>query len=68
MRDLLRFGRLRRLAAGKAKAGPGTVGLHGWPDPAVFGHAVSNGCVRVPSAALRALSRTPLGSPVMITG
>ncbi|HEY0718252.1 MAG TPA: L,D-transpeptidase [Streptosporangiaceae bacterium] len=48
--------------------GPGTVGLHGWPDPAVFGHAVSHGCVRVPGPALRALSRVPLGSPVMITG
>jgi lipoprotein-anchoring transpeptidase ErfK/SrfK len=47
--------------------GPGTIGLHGWPDPAVFGHAVSHGCVRVPPAALRALSRVPLGSPVMIT-
>jgi hypothetical protein len=47
--------------------GPGTVGLHGWPDPAVFGHAVSHGCVRVPAAALRALSQVPLGSPVMIT-
>jgi lipoprotein-anchoring transpeptidase ErfK/SrfK len=47
--------------------GPGTVGLHGWPDPAVFGHAVSHGCVRVPAAALRALSRIPIGSPVMIT-
>jgi len=47
--------------------GPGTVGLHGWPDPAVFGQAVSHGCVRVPAAALRALSRIPLGSPVMIT-
>ena len=48
--------------------GPGTVGLHGWPDPAVFGHSVSHGCVRVPAAALRALSRVPLGSAVMITG
>jgi hypothetical protein len=47
--------------------GPGTVGLHGWPDPAVFGHPVSHGCVRVPAAALRALSQVPLGSPVMIT-
>jgi lipoprotein-anchoring transpeptidase ErfK/SrfK len=47
--------------------GPGTVGLHGWPDSAVFGHAASHGCVRVPPAALRALSRIPLGSPVMIT-
>jgi lipoprotein-anchoring transpeptidase ErfK/SrfK len=47
--------------------GPGTVALHGWPDPAVFGHAVSHGCVRVPAAALRALAMVPLGSPVMIT-
>jgi lipoprotein-anchoring transpeptidase ErfK/SrfK len=47
--------------------GPGTVALHGWPDPAVFGHAVSHGCVRVPPAALGTLSRIPLGSPVMIT-
>ena len=47
--------------------GPGTVGLHGWPDPAVFGHAVSHGCVRVPAAALRVLARVPLGSPVVIT-
>jgi L,D-transpeptidase catalytic domain len=48
--------------------GPGTVALHGWPDAAVFGHGVSHGCVRVPPAALRALSRIPLGSPVTITG
>jgi len=47
--------------------GPGTVGLHGWPDPAVFGRAISHGCVRVPAAALRALARVPLGSSVMIT-
>jgi lipoprotein-anchoring transpeptidase ErfK/SrfK len=48
--------------------GPGTVGLHGWPDTAVFGHAVSHGCIRVPAATLRTLSQIPLGSPVMITG
>jgi lipoprotein-anchoring transpeptidase ErfK/SrfK len=47
--------------------GPGTVGLHGWPDPSVFGHGVSHGCVRVPPAALQILSRIPLGSPVAIT-
>lgn len=46
--------------------GPGTVGLHGWPDPVVFGHAVTHGCVRVPAAALRVLSRIPLGSAVVI--
>src|SRR6202042_131736 len=67
--------------------GPGTVALHGWPEPAAFGprarpgpvgrqgrpapafsgHAASRGCIRAPAAALRALSRIPLGSPVMIT-
>jgi len=47
--------------------GPGTVGMHGWPDPAVFGQAVSNGCVRVPATALRILSKIPLGTLVLIT-
>lgn len=46
--------------------GPGTVGLHGWPNPSVFGRAVSHGCVRVPAAALRVLSQVPLGSLVLI--
>jgi hypothetical protein len=54
-------------ALGSFDGGPGTVALHGWPEPAVFGHPVSHGCVRVPAAALRALSRIPLGSPVTIT-
>ena len=47
--------------------GPGTVGLHGWPSPSVFGHAVSNGCVRVPAAALHVLTGVPLGTLVLIT-
>ena len=47
--------------------GPGTVGLHGWPNPSVFGQAVSNGCVRVPAAALHLLSDIPLGTLVLIT-
>jgi lipoprotein-anchoring transpeptidase ErfK/SrfK len=47
--------------------GPGTVALHGWPDPAVFGHPASHGCVRVPAAALQVLSQIPIGTPVMIT-
>ena len=47
--------------------GPGTVGVHGWPDPSVFGHAVSHGCVRIPAKGLHALSRLPLGSLVLIT-
>jgi lipoprotein-anchoring transpeptidase ErfK/SrfK len=46
--------------------GPGTVGLHGWPDPSVFGEAVSNGCVRVPATALNLLSKIPLGTLVVI--
>jgi lipoprotein-anchoring transpeptidase ErfK/SrfK len=47
--------------------GPGTVALHGWPDPGVFGHAASHGCVRVPAGALHVLSAIPLGSSVLIT-
>jgi lipoprotein-anchoring transpeptidase ErfK/SrfK len=47
--------------------GPGTVGLHTWPDSSVFGHAVSHGCVRVPQAGLRKLSHVPLGTIVVIT-
>jgi lipoprotein-anchoring transpeptidase ErfK/SrfK len=47
--------------------GPGTVALHGWPDAAVFGHAASHGCVRVPTHALHILSGIPLGSSVLIT-
>ncbi len=47
--------------------GPGTVGIHGWPDPSVFGKAVSNGCVRVPPTALHQVSTIPLGTLVLIT-
>jgi hypothetical protein len=46
--------------------GPGTVALHGWPDSAVFGQAVSHGCVRVPPDALEALSQVPLGTLVVV--
>ncbi|GAA3352109.1 L,D-transpeptidase [Saccharopolyspora gregorii] len=46
--------------------GPGTVALHGWPDPAVFGEAASDGCVRVPPDALRLLSTLPLGTLVLL--
>ncbi|WP_019632084.1 L,D-transpeptidase [Actinomadura atramentaria] len=48
--------------------GPGTVAFHGWPDASVFGKAVSHGCVRVPDAALRELSRVPLGTVVLVSG
>ena len=44
--------------------GPGTVALHGWPDPSVFGQASSDGCVRVPDDALRLLATLPLGTLV----
>jgi lipoprotein-anchoring transpeptidase ErfK/SrfK len=47
--------------------GPGTVGIHGWPDSSVFGQSVSNGCVRVPAAALQLVSTIPLGSLVVIS-
>lgn len=47
--------------------GPGTVGIHGWPNPSVFGRAVSHGCVRVPNAALTILSHAPLGTLVLIS-
>ncbi|HWJ08219.1 MAG TPA: L,D-transpeptidase [Nocardioides sp.] len=46
--------------------GPGTVALHGWTDPTVFGEAVSHGCVRVPDDALELLRIVPIGTPVMV--
>ncbi|MDH2427759.1 L,D-transpeptidase [Sphaerisporangium sp. TRM90804] len=49
------------------EGGPGTIGLHGWPDDSTFGKAVSHGCVRLPKPALNAVSRTPLGTMIVIT-
>lgn len=46
--------------------GPGTVALHGWTDPSVFGQALSHGCIRVPDDALDQLRSLPLGTPIMI--
>ena len=46
--------------------GPGTVAIHGWLDPSVFGQAASHGCVRVPADALAVLRTLPLGTPVLI--
>lgn len=47
--------------------GPGTVAIHGWStDSSVFGHAVTNGCIRVPADALSKLRSVPLGSLVII--
>lgn len=46
--------------------GPGTVAIHGWNDPKVFGHPVSHGCIRVPKEALFQLRQVPVGTLVMI--
>ena len=46
--------------------GPGTVALHGWTDPSIFGQAVSHGCVRVPDDALALLRTVPIGTPVLV--
>lgn len=46
--------------------GPGTVALHGWPESSVFGRDTSDGCVRVPDEALRALTSLPLGTVVRL--
>ncbi|HZX07889.1 L,D-transpeptidase, partial [Kribbella sp.] len=46
--------------------GPGTVAIHGWPNPHVFGAAISAGCVRVPRTALAHLQKVPLGTLVLI--
>ncbi|MCI2423448.1 L,D-transpeptidase [Saccharopolyspora sp. K220] len=46
--------------------GPGTVALHGWPDPSPFGTPSSDGCIRVPDDALSLLSTLPLGTLVLI--
>jgi hypothetical protein len=48
--------------------GPATIGIHGWPTTDVFGKQISNGCIRIPSDALRVLSTVvPIGSPVLIS-
>jgi lipoprotein-anchoring transpeptidase ErfK/SrfK len=46
--------------------GPGTVGLHTWPDNSFVGKASSDGCIRVPKDALDQLVRVPLGTIVNI--
>lgn len=46
--------------------GPGTVGLHTWPNGDVYGTASSDGCVRVPPDALQALTDVPSGTTVLI--
>jgi lipoprotein-anchoring transpeptidase ErfK/SrfK len=47
--------------------GPGTVGLHTWPNDSFVGKANSDGCIRVPQDALDQLVKLPLGTIVNIT-
>jgi lipoprotein-anchoring transpeptidase ErfK/SrfK len=47
--------------------GPGTVGLHTWPNDSYAGKANSDGCIRVPPAALDELVKLPLGTIIDIT-
>jgi hypothetical protein len=50
---------------GWAQGGP--VAIHGTNAPWSIGHAVSNGCIRVPNAVLKKLwPLTPAGTPVII--
>ena len=50
---------------GWAQGGP--VAIHGTNEPWSIGHAVSNGCIRVPNAVLKKLwPLTPAGTPVVI--
>ncbi|HWI44008.1 MAG TPA: L,D-transpeptidase [Nocardioides sp.] len=46
--------------------GPGTVAIHGWTDPSVFGKAISHGCIRVPDDALAQVRTVPIGTPVVV--
>ncbi|WET80990.1 L,D-transpeptidase [Amycolatopsis sp. QT-25] len=46
--------------------GPGTVGLHTWPDDSFVGKATSDGCIRVTREALNRLVDLPLGTVVQI--
>jgi lipoprotein-anchoring transpeptidase ErfK/SrfK len=45
----------------------GPVAIHGTNEPWSIGHAVSNGCIRLPNATLEKIFReTPAGTPVII--
>jgi lipoprotein-anchoring transpeptidase ErfK/SrfK len=46
----------------------GPVAIHGTNEPWSIGHAVSNGCLRLPNATLERVFRETLaGTPVIIT-
>ncbi len=47
--------------------GPGTVGIHTWPDNSFVGEANSDGCIRVTQEALDQLVKLPLGTIINIT-
>jgi hypothetical protein len=48
-----------------AQGGP--IGIHGTDEPWSIGHAVSNGCIRVPNRVMRRLfALVPAGTPVVI--
>jgi lipoprotein-anchoring transpeptidase ErfK/SrfK len=50
---------------GWAQGGP--IGIHGTDEPWSIGHAVSNGCVRLPNATMARLFKlAPAGTPVII--
>ncbi|MCO1575576.1 L,D-transpeptidase [Crossiella sp. SN42] len=51
----------------KFGAGPGTVGVHGWPRQDGIGTATSDGCIRIGPEGLRALGDVPIGTPVLIS-
>jgi lipoprotein-anchoring transpeptidase ErfK/SrfK len=45
----------------------GPVAIHGTNEPWSIGHAVSNGCIRLPNPTLeRVFRQTPAGTPVII--
>ncbi|MBB3050145.1 hypothetical protein FHS23_001140 [Prauserella isguenensis] len=46
--------------------GPGTVGIHTWPDNSFVGKANSDGCIRVTKEALDELVKLPLGTIVEV--
>lgn len=46
--------------------GPGTVGIHTWPDHSFVGNANSDGCIRVTQDALDELVTLPLGTIINV--
>lgn len=62
------FGTNARSAVLTDWPGGGFIGIHGTNQPQILPGQVSHGCVRMPNAAVRRLSRLmPLGTPVTIT-